>query len=450
MKKTIITFILVFTYMIFPNNTYGASISFSDVKKSNTSYEAIIWAAKEGIVSSTNEKFNPSSSVTEAQFIKMYAEFFAFPTVEGERIHSKVWSDAYYDRLSFYNAPIKGTSNTAIRSEAITRGTVAQLIAFAHGKPHDLTSAIEYMMASGISSGQNLNETNLHKKYGASNTITRSQAVTFLYRLNENKQNKIATSISNNSSTTSVKSSSSFQVDQTKNYFVGGEVNYYIENKDYKNFEIAVMHNNSQIGGYITKNGFTFEGFTIGKEYKDSKKSVTVNNKKLYLLIDSLNGNKLNAIYWESTDSGAQAAFAQAEKDSSTRKFTSLEYLLMEITNVTRTSFNVPTLKYDHPLAAVAKSHTKEMQKNNYFDHYNLKGESPFDRMAKAKLKYSAAGENLAKGFSTFSDRVTIFSIHNALLNSQGHRKNILEKRFEKAGIGIVDGYYTFKFITYQ
>ncbi len=38
------------------------------------------------------------------------------------------------------------------------------------------------------------------------------------------------------------------------------------------------------------------------------------------------------------------------------------------------------------------------MAKNHYFDHTNLKGQSPFDRLKKDGITFNSAGENLAYG----------------------------------------------------
>jgi len=50
----------------------------------------------------------------------------------------------------------------------------------------------------------------------------------------------------------------------------------------------------------------------------------------------------------------------------------------------------------DDEIAKVARAHSEDMVLNNYFSHTNLQGESPFDRMKKAGISYSSAGENIA------------------------------------------------------
>lgn len=48
-------------------------------------------------------------------------------------------------------------------------------------------------------------------------------------------------------------------------------------------------------------------------------------------------------------------------------------------------------------------------------------------------VSYNTAGENLA-------GNQTVEAAHTALMNSQGHRENILSGNYTEVGIGVVDG----------
>ncbi len=72
------------------------------------------------------------------------------------------------------------------------------------------------------------------------------------------------------------------------------------------------------------------------------------------------------------------------------------------------------------------------MLARGYFSHYTPEGLSPFDRMAKANIAFIAAGENLA-----FAPNVTLAM--QGLMQSPGHRANILSKDFGRVGIGVLD-----------
>jgi uncharacterized protein YkwD len=90
-------------------------------------------------------------------------------------------------------------------------------------------------------------------------------------------------------------------------------------------------------------------------------------------------------------------------------------------------------LRMDVSLRKLARNHSADMLLRGYFSHYTPEGLSPFDRMNAANIEYTYAGENLALAPST--DLAM-----QGLLNSQGHRANILNPNFERIGIGAVDG----------
>ena len=71
------------------------------------------------------------------------------------------------------------------------------------------------------------------------------------------------------------------------------------------------------------------------------------------------------------------------------------------------------------------------MVKNNYFEHTDLNGHSPFDRMKRDGIQFNAAAENLAYG-----QQSSIYA-HEGLMNSLGHRENILNTHVNTLGVGV-------------
>ncbi|HWO74334.1 MAG TPA: CAP domain-containing protein [Bacillus sp. (in: firmicutes)] len=107
------------------------------------------------------------------------------------------------------------------------------------------------------------------------------------------------------------------------------------------------------------------------------------------------------------------------------------EYQLFDLTNATRVNHNLPILTWDDHVRETARDHSLDMAENQYFSHTNLEGESPFDRMEEDSIRFMTAGENLA--FGQFS---SIFA-HEGLMNSLGHRENILQESYEYLGVGV-------------
>jgi uncharacterized protein YkwD len=73
------------------------------------------------------------------------------------------------------------------------------------------------------------------------------------------------------------------------------------------------------------------------------------------------------------------------------------------------------------------------MLARGYFSHYTPEGKDPFERIREGGVSFRTAGENLA-----FAPTVKI--AHTGLMNSPGHRANILRSSFGRVGIGILDG----------
>lgn len=107
-----------------------------------------------------------------------------------------------------------------------------------------------------------------------------------------------------------------------------------------------------------------------------------------------------------------------------------LEKQMLDLLNKDRSKNKLAALAWDDELCKVARDHTMNMVNKNFFSHYNPEGKDPFDRMKTAGLKFRCAGENLAM-------HIGIVEAEQALMESPGHRANILEKDFGRCGIGI-------------
>jgi len=106
---------------------------------------------------------------------------------------------------------------------------------------------------------------------------------------------------------------------------------------------------------------------------------------------------------------------------------------MVELVNAERTRSGLPALKVDLALVQTARAKSQDMVARNYFDHNSPTLGSPFDQMKAAGIRYMTAGENLAGNQS-------VDAAHRALMNSPGHRANILSRSFTKIGIGIIHG----------
>jgi uncharacterized YkwD family protein len=112
---------------------------------------------------------------------------------------------------------------------------------------------------------------------------------------------------------------------------------------------------------------------------------------------------------------------------------TAAEQQMVNLVNKERTNRGLAALQVDMQLVKVARMKSQDMIDNNYFGHQSAKYGSPFDMMKSQGITYRYAGENLAGAD-------TVQRAHTNLMNSEGHRKNILNPNFTKIGIGVVQG----------
>lgn len=114
---------------------------------------------------------------------------------------------------------------------------------------------------------------------------------------------------------------------------------------------------------------------------------------------------------------------------------------MFQLMNKERTNRGIAALTWDTKLLVVAQDYAKMMWSNKYFGHYDPSGRDVGDRLTAAGISYEIAGENLALA-------PTVEIAHTGLMNSVGHRANILDIRFYKVGVGVIDnGYYGKMFV---
>src|SRR3989304_7743825 len=106
---------------------------------------------------------------------------------------------------------------------------------------------------------------------------------------------------------------------------------------------------------------------------------------------------------------------------------------MFELVNQERAKLGIEPLVWDESLSEVGRSHSKDMFERVYFSHYSPEGKDVGDRLEESGINYSYAGENLALA-------PDVIRAHNGLMNSEGHRRNILDPAFKKIGIGAIDG----------
>lgn len=119
----------------------------------------------------------------------------------------------------------------------------------------------------------------------------------------------------------------------------------------------------------------------------------------------------------------------------------SSEREVLELINNEREKQGKTELKFDKRLMELAKLKVEDMLKENYISHNSDKYGDVFQMLSINHIDYDLAGENIARNINEKS-------AVNAWMNSESHRKNILEDRYEYTGISVVkDKEYGYLFV---
>lgn len=108
------------------------------------------------------------------------------------------------------------------------------------------------------------------------------------------------------------------------------------------------------------------------------------------------------------------------------------EIEMFRLVNEEREKRGVKALIWDPGLVVIGRDHARDMWEGRYFGHVSPDGKDVGDRLEEAGIVYRFAGENLALA-------PTVFTAHTGLMNSEGHRENILDSNFGKVGVGVMD-----------
>jgi uncharacterized protein YkwD len=99
-----------------------------------------------------------------------------------------------------------------------------------------------------------------------------------------------------------------------------------------------------------------------------------------------------------------------------------------------RTFAPAPPLTLSGTLANVAFGHAADMAEHDYFEHRDLNGHSPADRVRAVGYREKVVGENIAYGPKSVDEVV------QGWLDSPGHCENIMDPRFGEMGIAYATG----------
>jgi serralysin len=126
---------------------------------------------------------------------------------------------------------------------------------------------------------------------------------------------------------------------------------------------------------------------------------------------------------------------------------TSYEQLMLELVNRERAKTGAQPLAFNGNLNDSADTHSNWMISADVFSHTGLGSSTPHQRMINAGYSFTgsyASGENIAwtslQSPTGLQDEVEF--LHTNLMNSPGHKANILNGNYQEIGIGFQTGGY--------
>jgi uncharacterized YkwD family protein len=150
----------------------------------------------------------------------------------------------------------------------------------------------------------------------------------------------------------------------------------------------------------------------------------------------AVNNQTLQSILWAYGNLKIPKAPKQPAKQPDKQGIPQLsadEQRMVSLVNQERNKQGLKPLTADLELSRVARIKSKDMIDQDYFSHQSPTYGSPFEMMKKFGIAYRTAGENIACNQS-------VEAAHKALMDSPGHRENILKQEYTHVGIGIVNG----------
>jgi hypothetical protein len=107
------------------------------------------------------------------------------------------------------------------------------------------------------------------------------------------------------------------------------------------------------------------------------------------------------------------------------------EQFLFSSANAERTERGLPPLRWDSGLHAAAQGHAREMAARASISHQYPGEPDLADRGRGAGVRFSVISENVAEA-------PTAVRIHDAWMNSPGHRANLLDPQVDSIGISVL------------
>lgn len=431
---------------------YEYTEQFQDVSTSQWFHDCIKEAYEYGLVRGVSEtRFNPDGTLTVAESLALACRLNdIYSGGTGVFQQGSVWYQVYVDyavqhgiirsgQFSTVNRTATRQEFVSIMAAALPAAAYQQINVVEDRAIPDISASASYapdvylLYRAGILVGSNSSGS-----FRPASSVTRAETAAMMSRIADPLIRRTITLRFDGSR---INSADQIQVG-SRNYYVGmnivdlnaaagspsdiltsteGFAWYVYGIGNYSNFFMAGVHDDKVVALCSSGSGFRYYGYSMGSSVT-SWPAGRLSSATMYT--DENNYDRLHMVYLK-----ADSYRSMYKTDSVTMEAEAkIEFYL---TNAFRQGYNRTILAWDASAARAAKLHSQDMAAYNYFSHTSRDGRSPWRRMQAQGISYSNAGENLACGFQN------AINAHNALVNSLGHRDNILNPSFQYLGVGL-------------
>ncbi|RSL35149.1 hypothetical protein D7Z54_00820 [Salibacterium salarium] len=410
---------------------------FSDVEKDSYYYPYIAAVANEGIMTGDGETFDMSEELSRAQMSVVLSSAFGFEkTGDGSfaDVPEDYWALDAIQRLAANRITSGHADGSFGPGESTTRAQFSVFLARAmeddfrvesvNTPPSDVGSDEKAWHFRGVGLGDS--ETSLKATLGEPKEIEQSRYGFEWYLYHNNYNDYVQIGVEDGEVVAAYSNQNTWQ----------GE-----HDLDLNDRKSDVLDAYGEPLEYIQKGGSQFN-----VETEDSSSVFKSNGQYTTFFYDTHRSNLITAVFI--IDDEIEEGFRQyyAEPDRVLKE--SFESQVFHLTNAQRKRYGKRILEWDDAISETAFSHSVDMARNHFFEHQNLDGEDPFDRMLDDGIHYSDAAENIAYG------QVSPLYVHQSWMNSTtGHREALLGD-YHRLGVGVAfdeirkQPYYTQNFYT--
>jgi len=136
---------------------------------------------------------------------------------------------------------------------------------------------------------------------------------------------------------------------------------------------------------------------------------------------------------WCDAEPPVALSISPPSREDVVQKPSDAEQKLLALVNRDRAAAGLAELAWDERVAEVARGHSEEMKRTKIVAHVSPTTGSAADRVRVANIKTAVVLENVARAYG-------VLEAHQALMNSPGHRANLMSKVATTLGIGVVFG----------